>query len=65
MNSVDKSSEGDYMVSARYTNAIYKISAQTGSVLWTLGGPNSDFELEPGFNFSRQHDVCFQSLSEH
>ncbi|TKA80323.1 hypothetical protein B0A55_02224, partial [Friedmanniomyces simplex] len=61
MNSVDKNADGDYMISARYTNAIYKISGQDGSVLWTLGGPNSVFELESGFNFSRQHDARFFS----
>ena len=59
MNSVDKNDDGDYMISARYTNAIYKISEKDGSLLWTLGGLNSDFELEKGFNFSRQHDVSW------
>lgn len=57
INSVDKSPEGDYMISARYTNAIYKISGKDGRLIWTLGGPNSSFTLEENFNFSRQHDV--------
>lgn len=57
LNSVDKSPEGDYLVCSRYTNAIYKVSGENGSLLWTLGGINSNFQLEEGFNFSRQHDV--------
>lgn len=47
------------MICSRYTNAIYKISGQTGAILWTLGGNNSSFVLESGFNFSRQHDARF------
>ena len=63
-NSVAKNSEGEYLVSSRFSNTIYKIS-KNGSILWRLGGdaPNSrlrgsksDFELQ-GFNFSRQHDA--------
>jgi hypothetical protein len=38
MNSVDKDSAGDYLVSARYTYTIYKISHHTGSIIWSLGG---------------------------
>ncbi|RDW69191.1 hypothetical protein BP6252_08211 [Coleophoma cylindrospora] len=58
MNSVDKSSDGDYMISSRYTNCIYKISGKDGHVIWRLGGTNSSFVLD-GFNFSRQHDARF------
>ncbi|KAF2763658.1 hypothetical protein EJ03DRAFT_322583 [Teratosphaeria nubilosa] len=56
MNSVEKNGHGDYLISARWTNAIYKISGQTGKVLWRLGGTRSSFMPE-GFNFSRQHDA--------
>ena len=55
-NSVDKNSDGDYILSARFTDAIYKISGSTGKILWRLGGTKSDFKLL-GFNFSRQHDA--------
>lgn len=47
---------GDYIVSARYTSTIYKISGQDGSILWRLGGKKSSFTLE-NFNFSSQHDA--------
>lgn len=46
------------MISARYTDCIYKISGTNGSVKWRLGGKKSSFELE-GFNFSKQHDARF------
>jgi hypothetical protein len=46
------------MISARYTDCIYKISGTNGSVIWRLGGKKSSFELE-GFNFSKQHDARF------
>lgn len=58
MNSVDKSPEGDYLISSRYTDCIYKVSGKDGSVLWRLGGDESSFVLE-GFNFSKQHDARF------
>jgi hypothetical protein len=58
MNSVDKNAEGDYLISARYTSCIYKISGKDGSIIWRLGGPESDFELI-GFNFSSQHHARF------
>ena len=37
MNSVDKNADGDYLISARYTNAIYKISGKDGSIIWRFG----------------------------
>ncbi|KAI9895004.1 MAG: hypothetical protein M1814_000226 [Vezdaea aestivalis] len=60
INSVDKSAEGEYLVSARHTSTIYKISPVDGSVIWRLGGLNSTLSLT-GFNFSSQHDARFIS----
>jgi hypothetical protein len=57
MNSVEKNEGGDYMVSARFTDTIYKISSD-GHVIWKLGGKDSSFVLD-GFNFSKQHDARF------
>ena len=58
MNSVDKDANGDYMVSARHTDCMYKISGTDGHVIWRLGGDESSFVLD-GFNFSKQHDARF------
>ncbi|KAL1638668.1 hypothetical protein SLS58_008700 [Diplodia intermedia] len=66
INSVDKNADGDYLVSARHTSTIYKISAaRGGAVEWRLCGQD-DGEVEEGdvvyqkldgLNFSSQHDA--------
>ncbi|KAJ4420969.1 hypothetical protein N0V82_004011 [Gnomoniopsis sp. IMI 355080] len=56
VNSVDKTPEGDYLVSARHLDTIFKVSGVDGSILWRLGGVNSSFALD-GFTFARQHDA--------
>ncbi|KAF4551884.1 Hypothetical protein D9617_12g037740 [Elsinoe fawcettii] len=60
INSVDKNVEGDYLISARHTYAIYKISSKDGHVIWQLGGMNSTFELQD-FIFSSQHHARWLS----
>ena len=45
-NSVDKDSNGDYMLSSRFTDCIYKISGRDGCILWRLGGMNSSFDQD-------------------
>lgn len=60
INSVDKNTDGDYLVSGRHTSTIYKISGADGSIIWKLGGKNSTFTLE-NFNFTYQHDARFLS----
>ena len=62
INSVDKDSEGDYLVSARHTSCIYKVSGANGSVIWQLGGTQSSFKLS-NFNFSSQHDARYVSAN--
>lgn len=54
---MDKNGDGDYLVSARHLNCIFKISGTTGSVLWQLGGKNSSFLQD--FSFTWQHDARF------
>jgi arylsulfotransferase ASST len=58
LNSVDKSAKGDYLISGRYTNCIYKVSGKEGSIIWRLGGTKSSFTMD-GFGFSGQHDARF------
>lgn len=62
INSIDRFVNGDWLVSARHANTIYRISGSDGSVVWRLGGHSSSFELV-GFLFSAQHDA--RILSEH
>jgi Arylsulfotransferase (ASST) len=56
-NSIDVASDGNLVVSARNTWAVYKISRRTGKVLWRLGGKKSDFRMGPGTVFAWQHDA--------
>lgn len=57
LNSIALTSDGNLLLSARCTSAIYKVARDTGDVLWTLGGKESDFTLGPGAEFHWQHDV--------
>lgn len=55
-NSIDKFPDGDYLLSSRHTNTLYKISAEDGSIVWRLGGERSDFEFpDERTVFTRQH----------
>jgi hypothetical protein len=57
VNSVALADDGNFIVSGRATNAVYKISRATGRIIWRLGGKASDFKLGPGAAFSDQHDA--------
>jgi hypothetical protein len=57
VNSVDTDTDGNFLVSARNTHAVYKIDRRTGRILWRLGGKRSDFVLGPGVRFAWQHDA--------
>lgn len=64
INSIDQNADGDYLVSARHTCAVYKVSGQDGHIIWRLGGTNSDFTFPAGLNFSFQHDARFLEENE-
>jgi hypothetical protein len=57
LNSVALDSDGNLLVSARHTNAIYKVDRRTGAVVWRLGGKRSSFAMGPGTEFALQHDA--------
>ncbi len=57
LNSVALDSGDTLLVSARNTHAVYRISRQTGDVVWRLGGNASDFTMGPGATFALQHDA--------
>jgi hypothetical protein len=56
-NSVEEDTDGNLIVSARNTCAIYKIDRKTGDIIWRLGGKKSDFKMGPGTTFWWQHDA--------
>jgi Arylsulfotransferase (ASST) len=60
VNSIDLDADGNLLVSARNTWAVYKLDRDSGKVLWRLGGKKSDFKLGPGAHFAWQHDARHQ-----
>lgn len=56
INSLDLNQAGQLLISARATHTVYDVAADTGTVLWQLGGKNSSF-TGPGTDFSSQHDA--------
>jgi hypothetical protein len=48
-------------VSARNTWAVYKISRQTGAIIWNLNGKHSSFKMGANASFAFQHDARLQA----
>ncbi|KAI5919397.1 hypothetical protein F4810DRAFT_724604 [Camillea tinctor] len=74
MNSVEKTEDGDFLVSYRHLHSIILIDGQTGHVKWVLGGKRNQFrditplDDESGnftgrANFHWQHNARFSSSS--
>jgi Arylsulfotransferase (ASST) len=55
INSIAVAPDGDLIVSARNTCAVYKIARRGGELLWQLGGKRSSFQMGPGARFWWQH----------
>ncbi|MCM4083006.1 arylsulfotransferase family protein [Paractinoplanes hotanensis] len=55
-NSVGLAADGNIIVSARHTWAVYKIDRRGGEVRWRIGGKKSDFQVDERTKFSWQHD---------
>jgi hypothetical protein len=49
--------DGNLIISGRNCWAFYKVHRHTGEVMWTCGGRDSDFVMEPGTRFRFQHHV--------
>jgi arylsulfotransferase ASST len=57
VNSLALDRQGNLLVSARNTWALYDIDSRTGHVMWRLGGKKSSFALAPGVAFAYQHNA--------
>ena len=57
INSVEEDSDGNLILSARDTCALYKLDRETGEVLWQLGGRGGDFRMGRDTRFCFQHDA--------
>lgn len=68
INAVDKNEAGDYLISARDANSLYKINGTTGDIIWALGGRNQHngaFKaLDRHTAFSYQHHARFHGVDE-
>lgn len=65
LNAVDIDQNGDYYVSARHSDTIYKVSKYDGHVIWRLTGrdePWGDFDMGD-VRFRRQHNVRFRGFN--
>ncbi|KAB8698136.1 hypothetical protein FH972_026386 [Carpinus fangiana] len=76
INSVDKDDQGDFLVSGRHTDGIYKIAGyfspsgkSPGSVIWRVNDKHSDFIMQGNSThsaaFARQHHVRFLPTYTH
>lgn len=65
INSIQQDFDGNLLISARDTWAIYKIDHRTGRIKWTLGGKYSSFHMERGASFAFQHDARDQTPGDH
>lgn len=66
INSVDKDSKGNYLISSRHTHSITCISSD-GHIMWILGGQRNQFQDLSGgdaLNFRWQHDARWVSEEE-
>ncbi|TDE14672.1 aryl-sulfate sulfotransferase [Dyadobacter psychrotolerans] len=53
-NSVFREADGDFLISFRDLNQVWKVDFQTGKIIWKLG-ENGDFPLSNNQLFSAQH----------
>jgi len=58
VNSVDADAQGNLLISARHTFAVYLINRR-GQIIWRLGGKRSTFAIPPAARFAWQHDARF------
>jgi hypothetical protein len=55
LNSIDVDRDGDFVLSARNTWAVYKVDRATAKIEWRFGGTKSDFKLGKGTTTAWQH----------
>jgi hypothetical protein len=67
LNSIEKDSKGNFLVSSRHYHHFIYLDGKTGEVLWTLGGGSKDFvDLSGGLasDFQWQHNPRWLSQDE-
>jgi hypothetical protein len=61
LNSIDVDRDGNLLLSARNTSAVYKVDRSSGRLIWRLGGRRSDFDMGADASFALQHDARRQA----
>lgn len=61
LNSIQQLANGNLIISARHTWAVYEIDKKTGKIKWTLGGKHSTFKMGSGTKFEWQHDATLHA----
>ncbi|KAJ3497582.1 hypothetical protein NLG97_g1793 [Lecanicillium saksenae] len=59
INSIEKGSDGHYLLSGRHVSTVYKINGTDGSIIWQLGGNHTDFALGKDVEFGYQHHARY------
>jgi hypothetical protein len=57
INSIQEDGGGHLIISSRDMWAVYKLSHQTGQIMWALGGKHSSFKMGRNTTFAFQHDA--------
>jgi hypothetical protein len=57
VNSIEVEPDGNFLIDAKGTYAVYKVDRASGEILWRLGGKRSDFEMGEGTRTVSQHDA--------
>jgi hypothetical protein len=60
INSIQLLPDGNLLLSARQTWALYEISMKTGRIALVIGGKRSDFKADRGAGFEWQHNAQMQ-----
>jgi hypothetical protein len=57
LNAISPQSNGDILISARATWAVYDLDPASGQIVWQAGGRRSSLTMGPGTTTAWQHDV--------
>jgi hypothetical protein len=64
VNSIQLVGGGEFLVSFRNTWAVYLVDINSGKIIWTLGGKDSNFAVPSADQFQYQHDAQLVGSNE-
>jgi hypothetical protein len=64
VNAVEVDPDGNLIVCARNTHAVYKVDYRSGEIVWRLNGKRSDFKMGDGAETAFHHDARVQPNGE-